>query len=423
MLGLHSDSPNMQIPSLRISYRQILVLIAATLVLLVSNGLAIGGLSVFFKDIQADLVATGAVSSSEIQSRFSLGPALTIFLAGFLAPVGGNLLRAIGVRKVMLIGWALLTCAFLIYSQSTTIETIYLAHSILGISLCFCGVVPTSTLVAEWFPTFRGTAMGIALTGTNLGTMVIPMVAVPLIERYHWRSGMLLTGLVFVTGLLLLVLTTVRSVSEIPSQSAGDVSAVPKSSLTQSLLSRNFLLLATCAALLFYSIFAVLQLFVLFLRTDTFGYTLAETAGFLFLLSVSTIAGKFLFGLVSDRLGSASMLVVCIALMAMGTLRLWEPESSTVPTFTVLFGAGYGGAFVMLQRMVADLFGKDEYPRILSGLHFIQTIGGAIGLLTTGYVADLNAGDFVPAFRLLIPVTTGALLCALALRVGLFLRR
>ena len=396
----------------------LVVIATATVALIVSNGLAIGGLSVFFKSVQTDLVASGSVPADSIQSSFSVGPALTIMLAGLLAPLGGFLIGAIGLKRVMLIGCALLGGGLFLYSRSGGIYEVYAAHALLGISLCFIGVVPCSSFVSKWFDKNRGLALGIALTGTNLGAMLVPMIAVPLIAQYQWRDGMLYSsGLVWLV-LLPLVLLFVREPSVGTEAKHSEGSEVTGATFFEAIKTVRFWLLALCAALLFYSIFAVLQQFGLFMQSERLSYDLVGVRNFLFTLSLWTIIGKFAFGFVSDRISALVVFVVSVALMFASTLMLWDVTQETTWRFGALFGMSYGAAFVMLQMIVADLFGKREYPRILGALHFVQTIGGAVGLLVTGYVADLNQGDFAPAFRILILVMGLALLLAVSLKMA-----
>jgi MFS family permease len=79
--------------------------------------------------------------------------------------------------------------------------------------------------------------------------------------------------------------------------------------------------------------------------------------------------------------------------------------------FLVLYGLGYGATFVLLQRLVAEYFGRRDYGRILGAITMIEIFGGVIGGRVTGYLADRNGGDYSVAFYLMIAVTGAVVVC------------
>ena len=62
------------------------------------------------------------------------------------------------------------------------------------------------------------------------------------------------------------------------------------------------------------------------------------------------------------------------------------------------FGLGYGGAFVLIQRLVADLFGDRDYPKILGAITIGDTLGAVVGGMITGWLADRSGGDYTVGF-------------------------
>lgn len=388
----HSSNPT--------KYAFVIALIGL-IMLVISNGLAIGGIPIFFKPIQDSLVASGAVAESEIQSAFAIGPAITIMLAGLAAPLGGMLIGTLGFRVVLTSGCILLGAGLFIYSNASSLSAVYLSHGFLGLSLCFIGVVPASSLVSAWFDRWKGAVLGIVLTGTNFGAILIPLLATPLMMSGDWRSAMQSVSLLVWIVLLPLVLFLVRSKS---GQMDSNPDTEDGATWGDALGDIRFWLLASAAALIFYCIFAVLQQFNLFMRSERFGLGPEAVRNFQVTLAVATIIGKFGLGFVADHLGSIRTATLGATMMFASTILLWFIDLGLIPAFAVAFGFAYGGTFVILQIIVRDLFGKRHFPRILGSVHFIQTLGGAVGLLMTGYLADLNDGDFTTAFKVLAPL-------------------
>ena len=381
--------------------------LVALLMLVVSNGLAVGGIPVFFKPIQENLIALGLADNANIQSSFAIGPAITIMLAGFAAPIGGILISRIGFKLVLSFGCLLLGSGLLIYSNASSFVEVYASHALLGLSLCFIGVVPASSLVSAWFDRWRGIVLGVVLTGTNLGAILVPLLATPLMVKSDWRFSMQTLSLLVWFLLLPLVVFVVRA-----KPSEKDVAIVEDEGMTlmEALRDVRFWILASAAAIIFYCIFSVLQQFNLFMRSERFGLGPEAVRDFQVLLAISTIAGKFVLGFASDYLGSMRTALAGVFLMFASTLLLWFINVDLIPIFAASFGFAYGGTFVILQIIASDLFGRKYFPRILGSVHFIQTLGGAAGLLVTGYLADSYGGDFTIAFKVLAPIMLGAFL-------------
>jgi MFS family permease len=62
----------------------------------------------------------------------------------------------------------------------------------LGLAICY---TPAVAAVQPWFDRNRGVASGIALSGTGLGTLLMPLLARWLIEDEGWRVALVLIGL------------------------------------------------------------------------------------------------------------------------------------------------------------------------------------------------------------------------------------
>ena len=84
--------------------------------------------------------------------------------------------------------------------------------------------------------------------------------------------------------------------------------------------------------------------------------------------------------------------------MFAASLVLLDLNAGNALLFLLPFAVGYGGTFVMLQRLTADTFGPREAGKILGAITLIEVIGAAIGGRITGYLADKNGGDYTTAF-------------------------
>ncbi|MBS1797708.1 MAG: MFS transporter [Acidobacteria bacterium] len=388
-----------------------IIVAIGVLALIVSNGLSIGGIPVFYKFVQGDLVASGAVPPDKIQSVYGLAPALTFLLAGFLSPVAGFLLQRFNARLMMLIGCFILGSGLLIYSQAASPIMVYSAHILLGASLGFVGVLVSTVLVSNWFVKKRGLALGIVLTGTSFGGAIIPQISTPLIQGYGWRTAMMLISLIIWVILLPAVIFLVKNRPEDlgllpdgqePIIEPADRPAKPVSvegvSLAEAIATPVFWLFSFCAALIFYAIFVVSQQLNLYLQGTKIGFTPQQASNVQSLLFILSVAGKFFFGWLADRFPGNRVMLISACTMFLATLFFLYFNATTVYFFAVLFGLNYGGTFVLLQLLVADYFGIKEYGKILGVVTVVETVGGALGTFLTGKIADANGGDYTQAF-------------------------
>lgn len=379
------------------------IVAVGTLALVVSNGLAIGGMTVFYKAIREDFVASGAVAADRAESFIAWGASLTFLFSGLISPLAGWLIQKCSLKNLMLLGCFLLGGGLLLHAAATTTTAVYAARILIGVSLGFVGVLPTVVLVSNWFVERRGMALGILLTGTSIGGVVIPPIATPLIMQLGWRTAMMIVSLIIWFILAPAVVLFIRSrpsdLGLFPDgldQDAKVAESTDGITFAQALRTPIFWTFAAGAALIFYPIFVTSQQFIL--QTAKIGFTPWENTWLQSGLFAAGVAGKFLFGFVSDRSSPSRVILICTAIMFASTGLLIELNVLSAVAFLVSFGLGYGGALVLIQRLVADFFGDRDYPKILGAITICETFGGFVGGTITGWLADRAGGDYAVGF-------------------------
>lgn len=402
------------------------IVAVSTLAMLVTNGLSIGGLPVFFKPLLTDLKISDP-------SVIAGAAGLTFLISGFLAPFVGHLIGRVNLRALMTVGCVCLGTGLFVYSRATSKSQIYAAHIMLGLTLAFASLIPNTVLVSNWFRRLRGTAMGIVITGTSLGGIVIPQIARPLIEAYGWRTAMLSLSTVIWIVLIPAIWLVVRvhpaeaglaadgddpgfvGSSGPPAEARPESVTMPGLTLGEALRTPAFYIFSICAAMLFYSILAVVQQLNLYLQSPRIGMSLAAAANIQSTMGATSIAGKLVFGRLSDRFAKAWVNVLCCGMLCVAGTVLLSLSGSTAWAFAIPFGFGYGGAFVLVQLMVAECFGLRELGRILGVITVVETIGGALGNYLTGRIAAAAGNDYSVGFYGVFAATVVALIAALLL--------
>lgn len=371
------------------------IVTVSTLALVISNGLAIGGMPVFYRPLRDEFVASGAVNAANAESFIAVGANITFLMSGVFSLIGGWLLTVVRIRTLMLVGCLLLGGGLILHGSAQSATTVYAARFLMGASLGFVGVAPNVVLISRWFAEKRGTALGIVLTGTSVGGVLLPLISAPLIESFGWRSAVWIVSLLV---WLVLIPAVFLFVGELEHQADANIDQDKALSFASALRSPLFWAFALCAALVFYPIFVTSQQFILYLQSPKIGVSAATAAFAQSALFAVSVGGKFLAGYLSDRFRTVHVMAVCAALMFAATLVLFYLTASTALLFLLPFALGYGGTFVLLQRLAGDLFSRHEMGKILGFVTLIEVTGAAIGGWVTGRLADRAGGDYTYAF-------------------------
>ena len=387
----------------------------AFLMLCVSNGMGIGAPTVFDPDLELEFaVDRGALKTRDF---------LTLIVAAVTAPLLGFVIDKLGVRALMMVGFALMAAGFGLYGSATSLSQLYWLHGVFGLTLSCCGLMVAVSLVSRWFVKNRGLALGLTLAGSSLGNAMFPPLAAVMLETFglDWRT----TALWLAVVPLVMIPVTWLLVKEKPEDIGSNVyggesldadGKVKISGYTylEAIKTANFWLLAVMAMLTFYSILAYLSNIV-FHMTDQ-GFSRIEAGQAMSLLFVLGIIGKVFAGVVAEKVGHKPALVGCVALMFVGSVLFITGRDMVLWTAIFTVGLGWGGLYTMLQYTTADIFGTRALGAIIGTITLLDALGGASGPLVTGTLYD-RSGSYELPFTVISVFIFIALLAALLVKV------
>jgi len=391
------------------------IALGAAVLLLVTNGMVLGGLSVFDEAILGTLQESSGQPS--MRGDLNLRALITFWGSGALAPLAGAIADRIGVRPLMVVGLALLAGGYFYYGMIQSLAEIYTIHAAFALSLATCGLVVNVMLVSKWFVRNRGFAIGIALAGTSLGNAILAPANAWLIEQVGWRTAFQWTAVipVLMIPLVLFVLRErpVDMGSEGASGSRHSAAAAPAEDMTYwaALGTANFWILALIAMCTFYSILAMSAHVYLHMRDEgfqpqvaAFGQTVMFATG---------LAAKVGSGLLADRFGRKPIFTGTLAFMCGGAWLIPGASENMVWMALFLFGLGWGGLYTLLQLLAADYFGVRHLGKILGTITVLDTFGGGMGPFVTGVLYDRFGSYTVPFTMIAVLVTVALLLSTL----------
>jgi len=385
------------------------------------SGIAFHGVrfsyGVFFKSLESEFGLTRAATS------FILS--VNLMLCGIFAFIMGWALDRYG-SKVTLSLMGLFTGLGLITTGFTnSLWQLYITYSLLlamGIGAIF--VVPMST-ISRWFDKKRGLAAGIARLGVGLGPLIMSPFATYVLINHSWRIAFIVIGLI----VLFVVIPISRLLKKNPA-GLGVLSDGVKVSLNQTrddyLQQTSLTLREAMRTRSFYVILLMYLLFssnIFFITTHLIphvtdvGFSAMEAATVLSMVGAVAIVGGVLMGIVSDRMGRRSAVIICALLQSVAALGLiWAHDFWLLQLFAILFGLAHGGMGASMAALISDTFGVGRIGTILGVLEVSFGLGAAVGPVMGGYIFDVS-GSYSMAFLLW---TLAMLTVAL---VALFVRR
>ena len=379
------------------------IAVFAGVVLMVSNGQTISGLSVY----DVAFIEEFGWSLGEIKFR----DMITLLLAGLAAPFIGILIDRLGVRRCMLVGWVLLILGNIAYSRLESLTGLYLVHALFALVLVVCGLNAAVILVSKWFTRYRGTAIGIALMGTSMGGIVFPQYGTAMIEALDWR-GAFAWGSLFPAVMLVITWLLVKDKPDAPAASA-EAAAAPDPdagmAYADALRSRSFWALAIIAMTTFYTVLGTQAHIFVYMTDADFSARVATNAISLFFFCA--LIGKFVFGLAADYFDKRKVFYGNILVMLLGSLILIRMDVALIWVAVTAFGLGWGGVYTMLQLTVMNIFGTRDAGKILGTITVLDASGGGLGIWLTGVIYDTTGSYELPflIFAALIVIALAAL--------------
>jgi MFS family permease len=377
---------------------------ATMIVLFVTNGIIIPGINAY------DAALLGEVAGGS-RGALKFGGLLTFALAGLGGPLAGELADRFGVKKLMLGGATLLALLLFLYSKVTTLWQLYALHVGFAVVLLTCGLIVAVMIVSAWSTTHRGTAIGIALVGTSLGGMVFPPLLTSWISAVGWRQTFLWEA-AFPVCLIALIFFFIREPPLDAAAPGAQASAPNVSGMTyaEALRTPTFWALAFAAMATFYAILGLQGNLFLYLTKDL-QIAPVEAGRFFSWLFGAALIGKFVFGLLADRLPQKLVFLANIAVMFGGALLLASMSQALVWPAILLFGLGWGGLYTLVQVLVMSSFGLKAAGKILGTITTFDAIGGGLGIWLTGLIFD-QTGSYRVAFLVLAVLVAGAFVAA-----------
>ncbi len=420
------------------------------------------GWSVFNKPLQKLIgikeATTGDWSESAVVVIFSIA----IAFLGLSAAFGGKWLERVGPRKAMFLAACCFGSGFFVAAlgvQLHQIALVYLGYGVIGgIGLGIGYIAPVSTLI-RWFPDRPGMATGMAIMGFGGGAMIGAPLGTQFMERFKSDTSVGVVETFMVMGSIYFVFMMIgtftiritppgwKPAGWTPSAKANAMVTTANVHVDNVLKTPQFYLLWLILCLNVTAGISILAKASDMIQ-DIFGAGFTPTdaklsaeeaarlaklaavaagTGFVGLLSLPNMAGRFLWSFISDYIGRKWTYAIYFALGA--TLYLLLPtvrQTLGLPGFVtvcVILLSMYGGGFSTMPAYIRDLYGSMHVSAILGRVLTAWSVAGILGpILVTKLVEMRKDAGVAPELRydptmyLMAGLLAAGLVCDLLMR-------
>jgi predicted MFS family arabinose efflux permease len=333
--------------------------------------------------------------------RESMGAAfaLAAITVALVSPLIGLLLDRFPPRRIILP--AILAFAVALASLSrlgSHIAQFYLTFFVLGLAANGTAQFAYTRTILTWFSRRRGFALALLLTGSGVGSIVIPPLTEWMIRHHGWRAAWLMLGGIALLGLPLTA-ALVRNRPENPlirtDRTATGVT------VSAALRTAPFWILAFITILSAFSENGLVTNLAAMLTQH--GIVAATAALALSVRGGAGILGRLGIGFAIDRVSPERVQTLVLALAAAGTLILAFASTGPVTLLgAAVLGIGLGSEADVMPYLLARYFGRRHFS-VLYGLTWTAyAIGGATGPLWIGHKYDSVGGFYKPQFVVIL---------------------
>jgi MFS family permease len=391
-------------------------------------------------------------------TRIGIVFSIAIVMLGLSAAVRGTWVERVGPRKSMFTAACFWGAGFLVGALGIATQQLwllYLGYGVIGgIGLGIGYISPVSTLI-KWFPDRPGLATGLAIMGFGGGALIATPLSQQLMSWYDPNynsavassvaSGAAVAKLFVTLGIIYFVVMMYGVFNiRVPAEGWMPAGWDPSMLKTKALVTTNSVSASKAIRTpQFYFLWVVLFCNVAagigileqaspmiqdFFRNGAgvSTVTVAEAGGFVGILSLANMAGRFIWSSTSDVIGRKPIYMLYLGGGIVAYLLLATVGHNATVLFVLLamlILSFYGGGFATVPAYLKDLFGSFQVGAIHGRLLTAWSAAGVVGpLIVNGFLdakgtpGKLTVDAYRPALYTLIGLLAVGFIANLLIR-------
>jgi len=341
---------------------------------------------------------------------------IAIVFLGLSAATFGRWVERVGPRMAMFTAALCFAGGFFVSSLGISMHEIWLVYLGYGV-LGGCGlgigyISPVSTLI-KWFPDRPGMATGIAIMGFGGGALIASPLEVALMNYFKTAtSAGVMETFVTMGAIYLVFMLFGAAIVRVPAPGWLPAGYVARQTSSKMITTANVHATDALRTPQFYLLWGVLCMNV----TAGIGVlgqaspmiqemfpgrvTPAAAAGFVGLLSLFNMGGRFFWSSTSDYLGRRATYMIFF-LLGIGLYALVPSvgRMGSITLFAALFAvilSMYGGGFATIPAYLKDVFGTMHVGAIHGRLLTAWSTAGVLGPVLVNYIREYQISRGVP---------------------------
>jgi MFS family permease len=341
---------------------------------------------------------------------------IAIVLLGTSAAIGGKWVEEGGPRRAMFTAALCFGGGFLISALGVSLHElwiIYLGYGVLGgIGLGLGYISPVSTLI-KWFPDRPGMATGMAIMGFGGGAFIASPLSVWLMAKFSTPTHIGVAETFVVLGIAYTLFMLVgAAIVRVPAPGWVPAGYVPAAQPKKLITNKSVYVYEALKTPQFWLIWGVLCMNVSAgigvigqasaMSQEIFPgrVTAVAAAGFVGLMSLFNMAGRFFWASLSDYIGRKNTYFCFFVIGAvLYSLVPGTGAAGSVAGFVacvVVILSMYGGGFATVPAYLRDMFGTQYVGAIHGWLITAWSVAGIIGPSLVNYIRQYKIDHGVP---------------------------
>ncbi|CRL30361.1 Sucrose/H+ symporter, plant [Penicillium camemberti] len=302
----------------------------------------------------------------------------------------GAILDSHGPLYVVLPGSIGIVLSLILLSFSHEYYQIFLSFSVLGGISASTLFTPPLAAVGHWFNVRRGWATGVACTAGGVGGCIFPLIILFAAPRIGFEWAIRIIALVCAVTCSIACLTVRTRLPPKKAVTSVDFKALKDTKYASATLS-----------VFFAEFSAFIPITYITSYTLHAGFDEQLSYAVLVFLNLGAVFGRFLPGLVADRLGRFNVMIMSCLICSLLTLALWlsgdlvDPDSlGIVISYAVLFGFWSGSAISIAPVCISQVCEIQDYGKRVGTTWTIVSFGTLIAIPIAGAIQQHNNGEY-----------------------------